>query len=128
MDVIIQIDGDEKLGERACDAQDVCSERFEMDLQPGSTVNIDIIARDSSFSDVSTRLQYIVPDEESTSTTGDNSESESGGTLVAAIIIVPLLAVIGWLLFQFKKPPQDHQQASSSGGLLARAEATINQS
>ena len=104
MDVIIQIDGDEKLGERACDAQDVCSERFEMDLQPGSTVNIDIIARDSSFSDVSTRLQYIVPDEESTSTTGDNSESESGGTLVAAIIIVPLLAVIGWLLFQFKNP------------------------
>ena len=128
MDVIIQIDGDEKLGERACDAQDVCSERFEMDLQPGSTVNIDIIARDSSFSDVSTRLQYIVPDEESTSTTGDNSESESGGTLVAAIIIVPLLAVIGWLLFQFKKPPQEPQQASSSGGLLARAEATINQS
>ncbi|MEC7254207.1 MAG: hypothetical protein VXY42_03025 [Candidatus Thermoplasmatota archaeon] len=128
MDVIIQIDGDEKLGERTCDAQDVCSERIEMDLQPGSAVNIDIIARDSSFSDVSTRLQYIVPDEESTSTTGDNSESESGGTLVAAIIIVPLLAVIGWLLFQFKKPPQEPQKASSSGGLLARAEATINQS
>ena len=99
-----------------------------MALQPGALINIDVIARDPSFSDVSTRLQYLVPEDQSTSTAGDDTESNSGGTLVAALIIVPLLAVIGWLLFQFRKPPQEPVQEASSGGLLARAEAKANQS
>ena len=128
MDVTLRFDGIEKSGERTCDAQGECTERFEMALQPGALINIDVIARDPSFSDVSTRLQYLVPEDQSTSTTGDDTESNSGGTLVAALIIVPLLAVIGWLLFQFRKPPQEPVQEASSGGLLARAEAKANQS
>lgn len=128
MDVTLRFDGIEKTGERTCDAQGECTERFEMMLQPGALINIDVIARDPSFSDVSTRLQYLVPEDQSPSTTGDDTESNSGGTLVAALIIVPLLAVIGWLLFQFRKPPQEPVQEVSSGGLLARAEAKANQS
>ena len=128
MDVTLRFDGIDKTGERTCDAQGECTERFEMALQPGALINIDVIARDPSFSDVSTRLQYLVPEDQSTSTAGDDTESNSGGTLVAALIIVPLLAVIGWLLFQFRKPPQEPVREASSGGLLARAEAKANQS
>ncbi len=128
MDVTLRFDGLDKTGERTCDAQGECTERFEMMLQPGALINIDVIARDPSFSDVSTRLQYLVPEDQSTSTSGDDTESNSDGTLVAALIIVPLLAVIGWLLFQFRKPPQEPVEEVSSGGLLARAEAKANQS
>ena len=47
---------------------------------------------------------------------------------VAAIIIVPLVAIVGWLLLQFRKPPKNPVPEASSGGLLARAEAKVNQS
>lgn len=126
MDVILLLNGADITGERICDVDGLCSELIEVDLQPTALLNIDIIARDSSFADVSIRLQYLVPDDQSTSTTGDDAGSNSGGSMFAALIILPLLAIIGWLLFQFKKPPQEPVRESSSGGLLARAEAKMN--
>jgi len=96
-------------------------------LQAGAPLNIDIVARDPSFADVSLRLQYLVPDEQPTPSVGDDPESSSGSTMVAALIILPLLGMVGWLLFQFRKPPQEPlQQAQSGGGLLARVENMNN--
>ncbi len=114
-------------GERTCNSDGSCSERLELELQPGSIWNIDIIVRDASFSDGSTRLQYLVPDEQLSPTLIEDSKSDSGGTLVAAMIVVPLLALVGWLLFQFKKPPQKQTSIASSGGLLARVEAEFEE-
>ena len=107
-----------------------CVEINTIAFEPGSIVNIDIIARDSEFPDVVVRLNSIrVEDTTSTNTAdGDDSESSSNGTFVAAIIIVPLVTIVGWLLLQFRKPPQKPVPEASSGGLLARAEAKVNQS
>ena len=98
-----------------------------LNCKQGRLLNIDIIARDPSFVDVSLRLQYLVPDEQPTPSVGDDPESSSGSTMVAALIILPLLGLVGWLLMQFRKPPQEPlQQVESSGGLLARAEKMNN--
>ena len=127
MDVIVRFDGAEVSGQRSCDSNGTCTERFDVELQAGAPLNIDIIARDPSFADVSLRLQYLVPDEQPTPSVGDDPESSSGSTMVAALIILPLLALVGWLLMQFRKPPQEPlQQVESSGGLLARAEKMNN--
>ena len=130
MDVEIQINGVKSNGSRECSEMGACVEINTITFEPGSIVNIDIIARDSEFPDVVVRLNSIrVEDTTSTNTAdGDDSESSSNGTFVAAIIIVPLVAIVGWLLLQFRKPPQQPVPESSSGGLLARAEAKVNQS
>jgi len=127
MDVSLMVNGMAMSGERTCNSDGSCSERLEPELQPGSIWNIDIIVRDASFSDGSTRLQYLVPDEQPSPTLIEDSKSDSGGTLVAAMIVVPLLALVGWLLFQFKKPPQKQTSIASSGGLLARVEAEFEE-
>ena len=127
MDVIVRFDGAEVSGQRSCDSNGTCTERFDVELQAGVPLNIDIIARDPSFADVSLRLQYLVPDEQPTPSVGDDPESSSGSTMVAALIILPLLALVGWLLMQFRKPPQEPlQEIESGGGLLARAEKMNN--
>lgn len=127
MDVIVRFDGVEVVGQRTCDSNGTCEERFDVELQAGAPLNIDIVARDPSFADVSLRLQYLVPDEQPTPSVGDDPESSSGSTMVAALIILPLLGMVGWLLFQFRKPPQEPlQQAQSGGGLLARVENMNN--
>ena len=130
MDVQLRINGVDSIGQRTCDEFGSCSERVDFDLQPGALLNIDIIARDPAFADVVLRLNSVIIDDGSSTNTndGDDTEARSGGSLIAAVIIVPLLAVIGWLLFQFRKPPQEPAQDISSGGLLARAEAKVNQS
>ena len=76
------------------------------------------------------RLNSIRVEDTTSTNTGDGDDSESGsnGTFVAAIIIVPLAAIVGWLLLQFRKPPRQPVPEGSSGGLLARAEAKVNQS
>ena len=107
-----------------------CVEINTIAFEPGSIVNIDIIARDSEFPNVVVRLNSIRI-EDTTSTNigdGDDSESSSSGTFVAAIIIVPLVALGGWLLLQFRTPPPKPVPEASSGGLLARADAKVNQS
>jgi hypothetical protein len=130
MDVEIQINGVQSNGSRECSEMGACVEINTIAFEPGSIVNIDIIARDSEFPDVVVRLNSIrVEDTTSTNTAdGDDSESSSNGTFVAAIIIVPLVTIVGWLLLQFRKPPQKPIPEASSGGLLARAEAKVNQS
>jgi hypothetical protein len=130
MDVEIQINGVKSNGSRECSEMGACTEINTIAFDPGSIINIDIIARDSEFQDVVVRLNSIrIVDTTSTNTVdGDNSESGSNGTFVAAIIIVPLVAIVGWLLLQFRKPPQKPISEVSSGGLLARAEAKVNQS
>jgi hypothetical protein len=130
MDVQLRINGVDSTGQRTCDDFGACSESVDIDLQPGTLLNIDILARDPAFADVVLRLNSVIIDDGSSTSTddGDDTEARSGGSLVAAVIIVPLLAVIGWLLFQFRKPPQEPVQDTSSGGLLARAEAKVNQS
>ena len=130
MDVEIQINGVKSNGSRECSEMGACTEINTIAFDPGSIINIDIIARDSEFPDVVVRLNSIRI-EDTTSTNigdGDDSESSSNGAFVAAIIIVPLVAIVGWLLLQFKKPPQQPVPEASSGGLLARAEAKVNQS
>ncbi|MEC7112185.1 MAG: hypothetical protein VXW72_01510, partial [Candidatus Thermoplasmatota archaeon] len=108
MDVEIQINGVKSNGSRECSEMGACTEINTITFDPGSIINIDIIARDSEFQDVVVRLNSIrIVDTTSTNTVdGDNSESGSNGTFVAAIIIVPLVAIVGWLLLQFRKPPQ----------------------
>ena len=128
MDVTLLLNGVDVSGERMCDFNNSCSELLEVELQSGALLNIDLIVRDSSFSEMYTRLQYLVPDEQTTTTTADEKDSSSGNTMIAALIILPLLAIVGWLLFQFKKPPQEATPESSSGGLLARVEARLDES
>jgi hypothetical protein len=130
MDVEIQINGVESNGTRECSEMGACTEINAIAFEPGSIINIDIIARDSEFPDVVVRLNSIrIIDSTPTNTgDGDDSKSSSNGAFVAAIIIVPLVAIIGWLLLQFRKPPQKPVPEVSSGGLLARAEAKVNQS
>ncbi len=130
MDVEIQINGVQSNGSRECSEVGACVKINSIAFEPGSIVNIDIIARDSEFPNVVVRLNSIrVEDTTSTNTAdGDDSESSSNGTFVAAIIIVPLVTIVGWLLLQFRKPPQKPVPEASSGGLLARAEAKVNQS
>tara|TARA_B100000212_G_scaffold29950_1_gene19598 strand:- start:2101 stop:3144 length:1044 start_codon:yes stop_codon:yes gene_type:complete len=127
MDVILQFDGVDVSGQRNCDANGTCFERVEIEIVPGLYVSIDIVARDDSFSDAVSRLQYVVPEEQSTPSLSDDIESNSGGTMVAVAITLPLLCIIGWLLYQIRKPPKNPVEEASAGGLLARAE-TMNQS
>jgi len=130
MDVEIQINGVASNGSRECSELGICTEIVGIAFEPGSFVNIDIIARDAEFPDLVVRLNSIlIEDTTSTGTeVGDTSEASSNGTFVAAIIIVPLVVIVGWLLLQFRKPPQKPVPDASSGGLLARAEAKVNQS
>ena len=128
MDVILRLNGNEVEGMRTCDATGFCSEILEVNLQPADILNIDIIAKDSSFADVSTRVQYFVAEGQSSSTITNETDSGSGNILIAALIIVPLFAAVCWLLLQFKKPPEEPDLESSSGGLLARVEARLNES
>ena len=130
MDVQLRINGVDWNGQRSCDAFGACTESGELTYEIGALLNIDIIARDASFSDVVVRLNSRIVENDSSPPTDEvgDEEEKSSGTLVAAVIIVPLLALVGWLLFQFRKPPQEPQQAVSSGGLLARVEAKINES
>ena len=127
MDVFLQFDGIDVSGQRNCDANGTCFERVEIDIVPGLYVSIDIVARDDSFSDAVSRLQYVVPEEQSTPSLSDDIESNSGGTMVAVAITLPLLCIIGWLLYQIRKPPKNPVEEASAGGLLARAE-TMNRS
>ncbi len=130
MDVEIRINGVQSNGSRTCSEMGVCSENNSIVFDPGTIVNIDIIARDSEFPDLVIRLNSLRIEDTTPASTndGDNSEASSGGTFVAAIIIVPLLAIVGWLLFQFRRPPQEPVPEATSGGLLARAEAKVKQS
>ena len=80
MDVILQFDGVDVSGQRNCDANGTCFERVEIEIVPGLYVSIDIVARDDSFSDAVSRLQYVVPEEQSTPSLSDDIESNSGGT------------------------------------------------
>ena len=130
MDVEIQINGVRSNGSRECSEMGACVEINTIAFEPGSIVNIDIIARDSEFPDVVVRLNSIRVEDTTSTNTGDGDDSESGsnGSFVAAIIIVPLAAIVGWLLLQFRKPPRQPVPEGSSGGLLARAEAKVNQS
>ena len=130
MDVEIQINGVQSNGSRACSEMGSCSETNFIAYEPGSIINIDIIARDSEFPDIVVRLNSMIIEGTTPASTndGDDSEANSGGTFVAAIIIVPLVAIVGWLLLQFRRPPQEPVPEATSGGLLARAEAKIKQS
>ena len=130
MDVEIQINGVASNGSRECSELGICTEIVGIAFEPGSFVNIDIIAHDSEFPDLVVRLNSILIEDTTPANTneGDDSEASSSGTFVAAIIIVPLVVIVGWLLLQFRKPPQKPVPDASSGGLLARAEAKFNQS
>ena len=130
MDVEIRINGVQSNGSRACSEMGSCSETNFIEYEPGSIVNIDIIARDSEFPDVVVRLNSMIIEGTTPANTndGDDSEANSGGTFVAAVIIVPLVAIVGWLLLQFRRPPQEPVPEATSGGLLARAEAKIKES
>lgn len=128
MNVQLQLNGVDVVGQRSCEPIGLCSEQIELEFTPGAYLNIDIVAKDENFSDVSVRLLYQVPEEQSTTISGDDTASNSRSNLVAALIVLPLIGIVGWLLFQFKKPPQEPVRDVTSGGLLARAEAKIGQS
>ena len=128
MDVEIQINGAKSNGSRECSEMGACVEINTITFEPGSIVNIDIIARDSEFPNVVVRLNSIRI-EDTTSTNigdGDDSESSSSGTFVAAIIIVPLVAIVGWLCFNSEatsEPVPEHHRVD-----CCTCEAKVNQS
>ena len=131
MDVIVNLDGVLQSGTMNCDSSLMnawCSQLFTAEQVEGTTLQFDIVARDSAFADVSIRLQYTVPIEPETPSSDSDDASSGSSTLIAAVIIVPLVALVGWMLFQVRKPPQQPEPEDQSGGLLARAERKINES
>jgi hypothetical protein len=131
MDVIVNLDGALQSGTMNCDTTLTnawCSQIFTAEQVEGTTLQFDIVARDSAFADVSIRLAYTVPIEPKTPSSDSDEASSGSSTLIAAVIIVPLVALVGWMLFQVRKPPQQPEPDDQSGGLLARAERKINES
>ncbi|MCH1442471.1 MAG: hypothetical protein L7U53_01215, partial [Candidatus Poseidoniaceae archaeon] len=131
MDVIVTLDGVLQSGTMNCDSSLLstwCSQAFTVEQIEGTTLQFDIIAKDSAFADVSIRLQYTVPIEPETPSSDSGDSSSGSSTLIAAVIIIPLVGLIGWMLFQVRKPPKQPEPADQSGGLLARAERKINES